>query len=228
MIKRGPKPRRKVKIEWSADFAYAIGLIATDGCLGKNGRSLDFSSADIEQVENFRHALGIQSVIGKKLSGKGERLCYRTQISDRSFCDFLNTIGIMPAKSKTLGKIDVPDHFFFDFLRGCFDGDGSIHSYWDTRWKSSFMVYTIFASASRDHVLWLQEVIFAHLSISGHITKSDLQPCYQLKYAKNESAILSSKMYYSEDVRCLSRKQLKIKGILAIVCGPQGNKVSSD
>ncbi len=130
----------------------------------------------------------------------------------------------MSAKSKTLGRVDVPSHLFFDFLRGCFDGDGSIHSYWDIRWKSSFMVYTIFASASRDHILWLQKVIFATLRITGHITKSDLQPCYQLKYAKTESAVLLSKMYYSENVLCLSRKQLKIKGILAIVCGPQGKK----
>ncbi len=224
MAKRGPKPRRKVNVEWSTDFAYAIGLIATDGCLGRNGRSLDFSSVDIEQIENFKCALHINSVIGKKLSGKGDRVCYRIQISDRYFCDFLNEIGIRSAKSKTLGRLDVPHDYFFDFLRGCFDGDGSIHSYWDARWKSSFMLYTIFASASRDHVMWLQEVISAILGINGHITKSDLQPCFQLKYAKTESVILLSRMYYSEDVLCLSRKQLKIKGILAIVCGPQGKK----
>jgi len=26
---RGPKPKGKVKLEWSANFAYAIGLLAT-------------------------------------------------------------------------------------------------------------------------------------------------------------------------------------------------------
>lgn len=224
MAKRGPKMKRKVNIEWSADFAYAIGLLATDGCLGKDGRSIDFSSKDIEQIEHFRYALKIESAIGTKLSGKGGRLCYRTQISDSFFHRFLDGVGVRPAKSKTLGKVDIPDQFFFDFLRGCFDGDGSIHSYWDARWKASFMMYTIFASASREHIVWLQEMIFMNLKIAGHITKSDLQPCYQLKYAKGESLVLLHKMYYSEDILCLSRKQLKIKGILAIVCGPQGKK----
>jgi hypothetical protein len=31
MGKMGPKPKGKVKIKWSANFAYAIGLLTTSG-----------------------------------------------------------------------------------------------------------------------------------------------------------------------------------------------------
>lgn len=53
MGKRGPKQKGKVKIEWSADFAYAIGLLASDGCLYNDERHINFTSKDIEQINNF-------------------------------------------------------------------------------------------------------------------------------------------------------------------------------
>lgn len=71
MLKRGPKPKGKVNIKWSENFAYAIGLIATDGCVSRNGRHVDLTSKDIEQLKNFNHCLGITSKISKKKSGSG-------------------------------------------------------------------------------------------------------------------------------------------------------------
>ena len=37
----------RIKIEWSPEFAYAIGLIVTDGSLSKDGRHINFSSKDL-------------------------------------------------------------------------------------------------------------------------------------------------------------------------------------
>ena len=54
MGQRGAKPKGKVKIKWSADFAYAIGLIMTDGNLSPDGRHLCFTSKDIEQINNYK------------------------------------------------------------------------------------------------------------------------------------------------------------------------------
>jgi len=49
----------KVKIEWSPKFAYAIGLIATDGNLSQDGRSVNFTSKDEELAMAFKACLGI-------------------------------------------------------------------------------------------------------------------------------------------------------------------------
>jgi len=133
------------------------------------------------------------------------------------FWNFLNSIGIAPAKSKTLGKIQIPDVYFFDYLRGSFDGDGSVHSYYDPRWKSSFMFYTIFCSASKEHVDWLRATIARLLGLKGHVTKSINQSVYQLKYAKRESVVLLKRMYQNSNSIHLTRKKLKIMKILGIV-----------
>ena len=218
-MKRGSKPKGKIKIKWSPDFAYAIGLLVTDGCVVSDGLHISFVSKDLEQVENFNKCFGISGKIGENIAGHKKSYTHRVQFGDVNFVKFLSSIGIGPAKSKTISKIDVPPQYFFDYLRGCFDGDGSIYSYWDPRWKSSFMFYLSFASASQVHVDWLRSEMFQRLGIMGHVTKAKNESTIQLKYAKTDSLKIIEKIYYSDDVICLSRKRLKILEILAIVNG---------
>ena len=212
------KPQNKVKIKWSPEFAYAIGLITTDGNLSPDRRHLKFKSKDRELVELFKHCLGIANSIGKKSRGyEKEKKYFVIQFGDVNFYKFLIKIGLSPNKSKTLEKIKIPKKFLFDFLRGHLDGDGTFHSYWDPRWKSSYMFYTIFISASRNHVNWLREAIFNLVKIKGHITKNINNSIFQLKYAKAESLKLLPKLYYHRDVVCLSRKRRKIEKALAVI-----------
>lgn len=219
MGKRGPKPKGKVKIEWSPEFAYGIGLLVTDGNLSPDGRHINFTSKDLELIQLFQKALRIDGHIGRKANGPNrEKPYFVSQFGDVLFYDFLLTIGLTPNKSKTISTIGVPSEYFFDFLRGCFDGDGCTYSYFDPRWKSSFMYYTCFVSASEKHILWLQEEIFDRLGIHGHITKAKRKgSVYCLKYAKRESLVLLARMYSAKDTICLSRKRLKIEAMLSIV-----------
>ncbi len=215
MGKRGPKPKGKVKIKWSANFAYAIGLLATDGCLSSNGRHITFVSKDIEQINNFMKCLDINIKLGKTISGYDGNSSNRIQFGDVIFCKFLNSIGLTSVKSKTIGEISVPKEYFFDFLRGSLDGDGTFYSYWDPRWRSSHMFYIEFISASKKHIDWIRTEIYKRLKIKGHITKST-NVCYQLKYAKKEAIEIINKMYYNRKVVCLSRKRIKIEKALFV------------
>ncbi len=212
MGKRGAKPKGKVKIKWSPNFAYAIGLLATDGCISGNRRHIIFVSKDTDQIENFLRALNIKDIkIGETSSGYDRNASYRVQFGDVLFCEFLKTIGLTSAKSKTIGEIDIPSKYFFDFLRGSHDGDGTFYSYFDPRWKSSFMFYTVFISASKKHIDWIRKEIDDRLNIKGHITQDPKKSTYQLKYAKKESLKLLPKMYYNSKLLCLSRKRDKIQ-----------------
>src|SRR3989338_2478650 len=210
------KPQNKVKIEWSPKFAYAIGLLTTDGNLSPDGRHFDFTSQDAEQLKNFMDCLGIKVKIGLKTSGFTKKKLTRIQFGDINFYRFLLTIGLMSRKSKILSGVAMPDKYFFDFLRGHFDGDGTFYSYWDPRWRSSFMFYTEFISASKTHIDWLRSQLHGFLKINGHITKDSKKSAYQLKYDKAESLKIIQKMYYKNAV-CLSRKRLKIKKALRII-----------
>jgi hypothetical protein len=212
--KRGPKPKGKVNIAWSPNFAYAIGLLVTDGCLSKDGRHIDLTSIDREQLQNFNRALGINVPISTKYSGAG-RSGLRIQFSDVAFYNFLVSIGFTPKKSKTVQEIQMPGEYFFDFIRGCIDGDGSFYSYWDPRWRSSFMFCIVLVSASKDFIDWVRNELSARIGVAGHISRDGMKSTYQLKYAKKESLKIIKNVYYSSSVLCLSRKQRKIeKGLL--------------
>lgn len=215
-MKRGIKPKGKVKIQWSSNFAYAIGLIATDGCLYKDKRHMSLTSKDIEQARNFKKCLEISVKTGIKSNGLNSGKYYHVQFGDVKFYDFLIKIGLTPAKSKTIGKIDIPTKYFFDFLRGCFDGDGTFYSYWDPRWRSSHMFYIEFVSASKKHVCWIRSELKNRVGVFGHITHDSKKIIYQLKYAKKESMEIIKKMYYNLYVTCLSRKRKKIEKALLV------------
>lgn len=212
----GIKPRGKVEIKWSPKFAYAIGLLATDGNISRDGRRIDFSSKDKEQIKNFLRGLNIKVKIGEKR--KINSRCLRVQFGDILFCKFLTEIGLTSKKSKTIGTVKVPDIYFFDFLRGLFDGDGTFYSYWDSRWKSSFMFYVVFISASKKHIDWIREELHRRIGVTGHITKSPKNSCYQLKYAKREGLVIIKKMYKkNKNNISLKRKRLKIEKALSIM-----------
>jgi len=159
------------EFKWSNNLAYAVGLLATDGCLSKDGRHIDLTSKDIEQLENFMLCVGKKRKIGLKTSG-------------------------------------FSDKYFFDFLRGSHDGDGCFYSYWDPRWKSSFMYYLQFSSASKKHILWLQEKIKLLLGVQGRI--NFCSGAYRLVFAKKASNEIIKKMYKKKNCICLSRKKNKI------------------
>ncbi|MDP2668467.1 MAG: hypothetical protein Q8P07_01365 [bacterium] len=211
------KPLRKIKIIWSPNLAYAIGLITTDGCLSGDGRHIDFTSKDMILIKTLLKCLGIRNKIGRKTSGYSGRKQGRVQFGDVIFYRFMLGIGLTPAKSKTMADLDIPQKHFFDFLRGHFDGDGTFYSYFDKRWKNSFMFYTVFISASKAHIDWLRGRLNTLLKIKGHITHDPKKGAYQLKYAKRESMEILREMYYNLDVVCLKRKRHKVEKALGVV-----------
>jgi len=220
MGKRGPKPgfnpKTRISEKWSPNLAYAVGLLATDGCLATKSTLIDLTSKDREQLQNFLKCVGVNFRITKKKGSNGKEYL-RVQFKSVLFYDFLLRIGLTPAKSKTLGAIKIPKKFFWDLLRGLYDGDGSSYSYWDPRWKSSYMFYTSFISASKAHIDWIRNEIHKRLGVSGHVTQDGTHTTYQLKYAKEDSLKLLRKMYHSKRVISLSRKRLKIERILSTV-----------
>lgn len=211
----GIKPMGKVKKIWSPELAYAVGLLATDGNLSKDGRHINFTSKDLLQVRNFKKCLGLKNKIGKKSRASEEQKKYfQLQFGDKLFYKWLMDLGMMPNKSKIMGRLNVPDKYFFDFLRGCFDGDGSINAYRDPRWRSSYMFYLRFMSASLEYLRWLDETIRRLCDAMGRIRSGTRQ--YELVFAKKASRILFAKMFYPNSGPFLRRKFLKAVKIFEI------------
>jgi hypothetical protein len=207
---------------WPPELAWAVGLIATDGNLSRDGRHLTVVSTDHGLLESLKSSLVLANRIADKYN-RGRR-SYRLQWSDRTLYDGLVRIGLHPAKSLTLGPLAIPDACFADFFRGCIDGDGSILTYTDRYHvtKNAHYVYerlyVVLFSASRPFVDWIRGVIQRIVGVGGSIAISNVpnhNPVFRLRYAKRESLTLLSWMYYSPTVPCLARKRARAEAFLS-------------
>ena len=207
---------------WSADVAYVVGLIATDGNLGRKRCAISIVSKDIDLLETIRRCLGLAARIKPHVGGYGTT-CHHVVWRDRLLYDWLRGVGLTPAKSLTLGPLAVPDAFFADFLRGCIDGDGSVLVYTDryhVAKKGTYVyerLYVSIVSASQAFVDWLHQTVLRLTGIAGSITaryKHGRNPMWKLQFAKAQSIRLLAWMYYAPDVPCLVRKRAKAERFL--------------
>jgi len=203
----------KVKIQWSSNFAYAVGLIATDGNLSKDGRHLNFTSKDKELIVTFKKCLDIKNKIGRKTREKSKiKKYFQVQFGDRNFYDFLLSIGLKPAKSKILGKLKLPKKYFADFLRGCIDGDGNIdiHSHPESRHPQLRIRLN---SASIDFINWVKGEITELVKPAGGWI-DHYSGVYILNYGKSDTIKLLNFMYYHKVKSYLGRKYKTAKKFL--------------
>ena len=219
-----PKPKLPFKeFAWSPELAYVAGLLVTDGNLSGDGRHITMRSIDRYLLETFCKCLNLNSKIARTKDthndGYIRKPCYRIQFSNVQFYNWLVKIGITPAKTHTIGIIEVPDIFFKDFLRGHLDGDGSISAYKDSynfykgRGYVANRLFIRFISASKPHIVWLRNKI-SHLDgVNGALIeekskKENRVSIWEVKFAKKESVKLLNLIYYKPDLPTLSRKRL--------------------
>jgi hypothetical protein len=209
---------------WTADLAWVVGLIATDGNLSPNGRAVSVTSKDIDLLETIRCCMNLKNPIRKTIGGYGH--AYRLQWTSRRFYTWLMGLGLTPAKSLTIGALEIPEQYFADFFRGCVDGDGSIVTYVDrynTPKNPTYIydrLYISLASASPAFLVWIQRSIFLLRGIAGHLNPSRTRgrrEMWHLRYAKRDSVSLLQWMYYSPAVPALRRKRQHAEHALANV-----------
>lgn len=113
-----------------SELWYVIGYIASDGYLSSDGRHLNITSKDRKHLYSIRNALGINNKIGRKTRGDKKIKKYsQLQFGDVNFYRYLLKIGFSSKKSLILGKINIDNNFFIDFIRGVIDGDGNISTW---------------------------------------------------------------------------------------------------
>ena len=196
-----------VDTTWTHELAYAIGLIASDGNLSTDGRHINLTSRDKEITEYARKIFAIDNKIGKKgRGGSSIKQYYVLQFGSIQFYNFLLKIGLTPAKSKTLRAVDVPETFFGDFMRGCFDGDGSIGEFAHPESNHLQLRLRIF-SASSDFLKWLlaEHRRLWHID-GGWIYTDKKKSVGSLCFGKKDSIEILRRIYQHKSQYYLKRK----------------------
>lgn len=109
--------------KWTPEMAYVFGFICSDGCVHSNRNccSLHLHKKDLHIVEHIRSVMESNNPIHVYRDS-----CY-LRINSKTLCDDLKSLGCKPRKSIVLQFPNVPEEHLSHFIRGFFDGDGSIH-----------------------------------------------------------------------------------------------------
>jgi len=206
----GSRPKYIVPPEvltvWSADLAYAVGLLTADGNLNKGRTRVEFISTDKELIDLFCKALRLQDVHVVFTPQQTRASWYQIKLSDRAFRGFLEEVGLTSTKSKTLGPLQIPDPVFPDFLRGVLDGDGSwyVAESWSGRYR---YLRVELCSAGLNFIEWIASKIAQLCGLQGHLQKKRSREAYSLLFIGVKALELGDYVFYSNDVLALPRKR---------------------
>ena len=113
--------------------AYWLGFIAADGCVYKNSNAwrlqINLKGSDIEHLEKLQLAIKSNYKIAKKIVGSSE-VC-QLKINSKIMCEYLIKQGIIERKSLVVRMPKIEHNLQRHFIRGYFDGDGSIKNFKD-------------------------------------------------------------------------------------------------
>jgi hypothetical protein len=142
-------------------MAYILGVIAADGTVYINEvhgqHRLDMTSIDTALLDRLRKAMKAEHPIYEecKLENGRHHVFYRLRIASKKLVDDLLEIGITPRKSLTLKFPAAPPQHLSHFVRGYFDGDGSI---WFRMCKNRLRLHLHFYG-TKDFLITLNQVI---------------------------------------------------------------------
>lgn len=182
--------------KWSPEMAYVLGLIATDGCVSKSG-AVSLCLNDKDLLEKVKKLMGSAHTI--KYYGHQEGL-HSFNFSRQKLCTDLNRLGVFPNKSLTIRFPDVPDAFLIDFIRGVFDGDGSV--FFEKR-SPKLPLRASFISSSKGFIETLEAKLrvlsMPKRTLYQHKTKNTVS--YMIRYAHADSIRLFNLLYNQNTVK---------------------------
>jgi len=112
----------KVFTDENALSYYLLGAYMSDGNVEKNTNRIGIISKDKEWIESIRDLISPDSPL--QVSNEGRTFIFR--FSSKKVRDWLIKNECVPCKSLICKMPNVPKQYFRDFVRGIFDGDGSV------------------------------------------------------------------------------------------------------
>jgi hypothetical protein len=110
--------------------AYWLGFFIADGHIQKDETKASLISKDLEVIKKFKSAINSDHAINNNINyDKRTNKTYKSfsiQVSSRRFVSNLIKQGVTNSKSVWCPFPHLQDEFYPHFIRGMFDGDGSI------------------------------------------------------------------------------------------------------
>lgn len=192
--------------------AYWLGFLFADGCIhersGQNRISLVLAIKDKKHLEKFKKAISFEGPIidYAKKSGKFLGLVHSyLRITSQKLSDSLSNLGCVPRKSLILKFPKINDDLKHHFIRGYFDGDGSVFISNEKHWRNKkiFPIIHIRFSGTESFLKNINQNIL----MLGSIKKIKNNNINSLEFKRNKKAKLFYNYLYNNSKVFLERKK---------------------
>lgn len=213
--KKGKVPQQYFEINkhffgsWSPEMAYVLGLLATDGCVSKTGMVL-LRINDEDLLKKVAKVMNSGHPITKSTYQEG---LFILMFGREELTRDLRSLGIKSRKSLDVDFPSVPGKYLRDFIRGVFDGDGSV--FYPKQSKNT-LINTKFCSGSESFIVGLKQSLeLLGMPIKRLYCEERKNPFYYIRYCHADSLRLFKILY--EDIAndlYLKRKYDKFKAVI--------------
>lgn len=188
---------------WTHNMAYTLGLWWADGCIYR-GQMFDITQhrKDKYILKKIAEDMGYEGNLQDAVDTQSSRINFSCVV----IYNDIRKLGGAERKSLTaIFPKNIPDEFIPDFVRGYFDGDGSIWYVKRSRINSNF------SSGSRIFLESLLKILREKAGIIGGSISfcNKTQTCYHLTFGTKDSAKLGKYMYSNNPQFYLLRKKQK-------------------
>lgn len=115
---------------WSRNMAYIFGLWCADGYISRSSSNCYYFGITLHKDDKYLLELILKELQSEhKLYFKSDGTC-ELMISSKTIYNDIIALGGVERKSLILTFPRVPEEFLPDFIRGYFDGDGSIYRHY--------------------------------------------------------------------------------------------------
>ena len=197
----------------SHNMAYFLGFLAADGTVNKDSNQIKIglSSVDKDFLEQLRQEIEAEHPIISYQTANGYNVS-ELKFSSSKIKQDLSKYNIIPRKTYSFSfPINLDRKYWIDFIRGYFDGDGSVSTAGPSAIRFQICSY-------RPQVL---ETIVNYLYKEYDIPKVSIQQqmkesghyLYNFQYSNSSTRKLFDILYYPGCL-CLPRKYEKFKSII--------------
>lgn len=211
--------------EWSHELSYFLGWMASDGNISESKNAFRITSTDIEHLENLFSLFSYGWITSMRkwntTNEKNNSPAGTISICRKDIMDKLIAFGILPNKTLIMQMPYIPPKYVRDFVRGVFEGDGSI------TFKNPTSPNIVIASGSKDFLYGLGKSIEKQTGLKVYVY-TDKKGTHRLVYGAPTSVEMMFEYMYKgvPSVLILNRKHKRFTDYLSLKSG--GGSVDTD
>lgn len=198
--------------------AYWLGVLFADGNVSKEAEThsghIILSSKDTEWVELFKQDINYTGKIYEEIHKNFQKKISKVKITSEQMFNDLIDLGCVPSKSLIIRIPAISENLIRHFIRGYFDGDGSVGIYKNSSNGNTRTLRSSFCSGSQEFL----EAIMCYLPTNNRkVKKIPNKNLYTINLSVNDSISLY-KYLYTDSTICLQRKRDKFENFIQERC----------